>query len=359
MMVAFSERTLRLVLRDDQAKLAEMKLRIKGADLELANILNFPPACALFEQYMIGEHAPENLFFWKAVERFEDICSRLDKQLEKLKNGEEIPIRKTVQVPGTASSMRLKTTASVSSKPLTHNINNMLQGNCGVTSMDESLSLKSSVNVSVIQQLVCEKNTLNEGFTQLTDVVRAMMEQYVYEGSVSQVNFPGRLRVQLEKDVAHWLDSATMSLRKTLENDTKELEVEVRNSESRKIYFHAYSKGLIIPKDLFVKAKSECYMIMRKDTFARWRFTDQFSTFSDSLQPLANAKHNNEIGTSNNSGIVGPVPMQVSVLSSASMMRQQSLLPGKLSSNQQLGQKTFINNQNNIVLHTTLEKEKC
>ena len=350
-MVSFSERTLRLVLRDDQAKLAEMKLRIKGADLELANILNFPPACALFEQYMIGEHAPENLFFWKAVERFEDICSRLDKQLEKLKNGEEIPIRKTVQVPGTASSMRLKTTASVSSKPVTYNGDHMSQSGCSGSFLDDSLSMKSNVNISVIQQLVSEKNTLNEGYAQLTDVVRTMMEQYVYEGSVSQVNLPGRLRVQLEKDVAHWLDSAKLSLRKTLENEKNKLEIEVKNSESRKIYFHAYSKGFIIPKDLFVKAKSECYMIMRKDTFARWRFTDQFSTFSDSLQPLANVKHNSEGGTSNVSGIIGQGPMQVSVLSSASMMRQQSLLPGKLLSNQQLGQNTFLNNQNNVVLH--------
>jgi hypothetical protein len=27
-----------------------------GADLELANILNYPPACALFEEYMIGRY---------------------------------------------------------------------------------------------------------------------------------------------------------------------------------------------------------------------------------------------------------------------------------------------------------------
>jgi hypothetical protein len=87
-----------------------MKLRIKGADLELANILNYPPACALFEEYMIGEHAPENLFFWKAVERFEDLCTRLEKQLEKLKNGEDFPSRQS-GFSGKAST-RIKTTAS-------------------------------------------------------------------------------------------------------------------------------------------------------------------------------------------------------------------------------------------------------
>jgi hypothetical protein len=36
-LIAFTERTLRLVLRDDQAKLAEMKLRIKGTGLMLTN----------------------------------------------------------------------------------------------------------------------------------------------------------------------------------------------------------------------------------------------------------------------------------------------------------------------------------
>ena len=42
-------------------------------------------------------------------------------------------------------------------------------------------------------------------------------------------------------------------------------------------------------KNLFLRAKNECYMIMRKDTFARWRFTEKFSHFYESLQPPTNA----------------------------------------------------------------------
>ena len=501
-MVAFSERTLRLVLRDDQAKLAEMKLRIKGSDLELANILNFPPACALFEEYMIGEHAPENLFFWKAVERFEDLCNRLEKQLEKLKNGEEIPIRKTGQGQGvgnTALSLRLKTTASVSYRPLNHTINNtssLINGNSNsnsnsiitgtgtgnvnsnvsgnvniiansntgtntgtgvdVTVIDDSISLKSNKQAFILHQLVSEKKTVNDGFSQLIDIVKAMMSQYVFEGSENQVNFPGKLRVQLEKDVALWLDSATISLRKTksvndisiiskndnIHNDDNdlnnknssknnnknnnnnnnknnkndknsnstndsEIDFEIKNSDSRKQFFHAYSKGFIIPKDLFVKAKSECYMIMRKDTFARWRFTDQFSTFSDSLQPLANARNSSEGSNNNLIGFMGQIPSQSNVnnninkkinnsinndinndindntnyntnsimnnnsnsninsipiitMSSASMIRQQSLMPGKLPSSQQIVQVGVFNgNQNNIISHKSIAEEKC
>ena len=41
-------------------------------------------------------------------------------------------------------------------------------------------------------------------------------------------------------------------------------------------------------KNIFLKAKNECYMIMRKDTFARWRFTEKFSHFYESLQPPTN-----------------------------------------------------------------------
>jgi hypothetical protein len=76
------------MLRDDQAKLAEMKLCIKGSDLELASILNFPPACALVEEFMRIEHAPENLYFWKSLERFEDICLRQQRLVERLRSGD-------------------------------------------------------------------------------------------------------------------------------------------------------------------------------------------------------------------------------------------------------------------------------
>jgi hypothetical protein len=41
--------------------------------------------------------------------------------------------------------------------------------------------------------------------TQLRDVVQDMMDQYVVEGSRNQVNLPGKMRVQLEKDLFSWL----------------------------------------------------------------------------------------------------------------------------------------------------------
>lgn len=113
-------------------------------------------------------------------------------------------------------------------------------------------------------------------------------------------------------------------------------------------------KEYSIPKDLFSKAKSECYMIMRKDTFARWRFTDKFTEFFDALQPLANAKmsviteqhgETKGDGTGPGSGpksgpgsrtIVVPsaTPLKgiVTSISSPSVARQQSLLPGYLPS---------------------------
>eukprot|EP00596_Hydrurales_sp_CCMP1899_P005742 CAMPEP_0119040350 /NCGR_PEP_ID=MMETSP1177-20130426/10241_1 /TAXON_ID=2985 /ORGANISM="Ochromonas sp, Strain CCMP1899" /LENGTH=423 /DNA_ID=CAMNT_0007005305 /DNA_START=1498 /DNA_END=2769 /DNA_ORIENTATION=+ len=291
-LIAFTERTLRLVLRDDQAKLAEMKLRIKGADLELANILNYPPACALFEEYMIGEHAPENLFFWKAVERFEDLCTRLEKQLEKLKNGEDFPTR-TGTASNKAGSTRIKTTAS------TRIPVSVLRQRSTLVDESESNSTtgpseKSPKRLDPIAALQGRK-AINGSFLQLRNIVKGMMEQYVYEGSPNQVNLPGKLRVVLEKEVNIWLAEMKPidEICVNKENETDLAGLLSMDGDKVDEIIKLNDVKFRVPKELWTKAKSECYMIMRKDTFARWRFTEQFSTFFENLQPLASVKNLN------------------------------------------------------------------
>ena len=62
-LISFTAKSLQLVLREKDAKSAEIKLVAKESELELENVLCYPPMCTLFEEFMISEHAPENLFF--------------------------------------------------------------------------------------------------------------------------------------------------------------------------------------------------------------------------------------------------------------------------------------------------------
>ena len=354
-MIAFTEKALRLVLRDDEAKLAEMKLRVKGSDQELASILSFPPACALFEEFMRIEHAPENLYFWKSLERFEDICLRLQRQVERIRSGEVITRRIASASTGRDSPWRLKTTATATAAPF--GTIRYPGESCAVDGemLSESKSVQSiaratkhpNATPALISIQYQSENTvashsadngqkiLHEGFAQLRDVVKAIMEQFVLEGSSNQVNLPGKLRVQLQRDVYSWLETVRHlgSGVKGVEgkNDKDGEQIDSERDMGCKMTIGSAAQGLVIPKDMFSKAKSECYMIMRKDTFARWSITDEFSNFFDNLQPLANARmsvltdccHSEGLGT----GSTG-TKAATTCFSSPSIMHQLSLLPG-------------------------------
>jgi hypothetical protein len=167
----------------------------------------------------------------------------------------------------------------------------------------------------------------------LRDVVQDMMDQYVVEGSRNQVNLPGKMRVQLEKDLFSWLGTVRhlgLAVRETgWENEKEGKEGDNGHLEGRRMSEGTGQKEIV--KEMFSKAKTECYMIKRKDTFARWRTTDQFSNFFDNLQPLASARisvltdccH----AEGEDSGSAGTKAV-TTCFSSTSVMRQHSLLPG-------------------------------
>jgi hypothetical protein len=399
--VAFTEKTLRLVLRDDQAKLAEMKLRIKGSDLELASVLNFPPACALFEEFMRIEHAPENLYFWKSLERFEDICLRLQRLVERLRTGDatgtgtgtvygrEAGARSSTG-PGSWYPWRLKTTAPASTAA-SGTIRYPAES-CGVDEESSSGSrhVRSTTRtsshraaISTLAQTVTptltlaqtqgkhpitphltlevdSRKVLNVGFAQLRDVVQDMMDQYVLEGSRNQVNLPGKMRVQLEKDVFSWLGTVRhlgLAVRETgWENGKEGKEGDNGHLEGRGMARGSSQKELVIPKEMFSKAKTECYMIMRKDTFARWRITDQFSNFFDNLRPLASARISVQTDCcyieGEDTGSAG-TKAATTCFSSPSVMRQHSLLPGSGSGS---GSGSMLSSQLKLKLQQSVDQ---
>ena len=88
-----------------------------------------------------------------------------------------------------------------------------------------------------------------------------------------QVNFPGKMRVEMEKEVADWLAESEIT------SNYKEGDITANLNDLTESH-------LAIPTSLWTKAKHEAYMVMRKDTFARWSCSDEFTKFVNSLEPL-------------------------------------------------------------------------
>ena len=369
-LISFTAKSLQLVLREKDAKSAEIKLVAKETELELENVLCYPPMCTLFEEFMISEHAPENLFFIRSIELFEDVCERLERRVKKLQEGEKV-IFKKIKKP-----VRFQTTFSPPSKKIIVEKN---KGNkddndnsddndndindkerikndvCCTTLFDEMTSNASDETIikskTIIENTklnimtaVCSSVThydvLHDILMILENIVINIMKEYITEGSNNQINLPGKMRVQLEENVHVFLrflndmnntrqdefdnlnnnnsDSGDNNQNENNNNDNNSNhnnndnnnndnnnnnnnndnnddnnDNNNNNNDILKKYFHLSNKrdSCNTPnnmKNLFSKAKNECYMIMRKDTFARWRFTEKFSHFYESLQPPSN-----------------------------------------------------------------------
>jgi hypothetical protein len=349
-LISFTAKSLQLVLREKDAKSAELKLVAKESELELENILSYPPLCALFEEFMISEHAPENLFFIRSIELLEDVCVRLEKRVKKIQKGESVvfeKIKKPVRLKTTFSPpMRKKTIVKSGKDKNDNNDNNKKRGNSGgfddkkrgsvcdslfddviITKsgeiMDQNTKFQNTqLNIIAVCSSVANHDALHDIFIILENIVINIMANYINQGSNHQINLPGKMRVQLEENVRLFLlflndmnearqdgydfisndnesnkndnghiNNSNKSNKSDDNNNNNNINSNKRDNSAN--IFNQYSdfnirnRSCNTPNDiknLFSKAKNECYMIMRKDTFARWRFTEKFSHFYESLQ---------------------------------------------------------------------------
>ena len=348
-LISFTAKSLQLVLREKDAKSAELKLVAKESELELENILSYPPLCALFEEFMISEHAPENLFFIRSIELFEDVCVRLEKRVKKIQKGESIvfeKIKKPIRLKTTFSPPIRKKIIEKSGKDKIDKYDNdnkrgssvgfddKKRGSvCGslfddviLTESNEVIDQNTQLQntqlniIAAVCSSVANHDALHDIFIVLENIVINIMANYINQGSNNQINLPGKMRVQLEENVRVFLlllndmnearqdgfdfinnynesDKNNNGNNSNKSDDNNNNNNNSNKSDHSANIFNQYSDFNIrnsscnTPNDiknLFSKAKNECYMIMRKDTFARWRFTEKFSHFYESLQPPTN-----------------------------------------------------------------------
>ena len=155
----------------DRAKMAEYQMRVKNSEHELSSVLYYPPALALFEAFSIKEIATESLFFWKAVEQFEDLCGRLEQK--KIK---------AVVVAASSSSAPLKKNASRPS----------LDKKPGQSGGGAPAAAGGPRTIRYVKQTESgpaqAKRQLAIGISQLRDMCTTIMTEYVFQGSPQQVS---------------------------------------------------------------------------------------------------------------------------------------------------------------------------
>ena len=168
----------------DRAKMAEYQMRVKNSEHELSSVLYYPPALALFEAFSIKEIATESLFFWKAVDRFEDLCGRLE--VQKAKSAEAVK-------PKTHGS----TTSSSSGQTGGAGKNKGSRASFGAGTAPAAASSVPSSAASGGRTFRYVKQTesgpaqakrqLAIGISQLRDMCTTIMTEYVFQGSPQQV----------------------------------------------------------------------------------------------------------------------------------------------------------------------------
>jgi len=81
-LMLISKQTFRGIFDENKAKLAELKIKALGEDVDLEHFLCHPKGYQLFLDFLEKEHASENIQFWYAVDRFDEMHHRLLKQYQ-------------------------------------------------------------------------------------------------------------------------------------------------------------------------------------------------------------------------------------------------------------------------------------
>lgn len=105
------------------------------------------------------------------------------------------------------------------------------------------------------------------------DVAFSLITHYINEGSSYQVNIPHTLRKQINKlfEEAVVACDSIMSAAQMMGPLSSASEIDV--------FFSKYSNTIQLFGNLFSKAKQEVYLLLREDSFKRWRKTTGFSAF--------------------------------------------------------------------------------
>lgn len=210
-------------------------------DVDFIHVLRHHAGFNHLHEYLKNERSTEGIYFWKAVERFEILMERF-------------------QLP----------------TPVTLPDNSDLDD----VSSYVSLELKSRLMAAHEMTLtIIEQYVNNDSFFQVQINLFYSPQCFTLFLFEYQVNIPHTLRSGIHTTFEELVATTTKLLSdvETLKKSKALDQIESLTAESNAV-FQAYGA-------LFAKAKQEVYLLMREDSYKRWRRTEGFSHFiMDSLK---------------------------------------------------------------------------
>lgn len=320
---------LRSIYGKNKAKLADMKIRMLGDRVNLAHVLEHPVGYKLLLSFVEKEHAAENVEFWQAVERFNEIYWRYANEMkrkeilfndksqavevlsprsvheEALGDSLGMGIGTIIEESESVNSGRI-TSVSVRAATINEDGVNM-ENNDGTSSDDEahgdsgSKKKKNGSTANTVdseetdsfrekpkvissakirkQSIAAQRATSNprqveSQLFEIHDVCKAIIEKFIAEGSPHQVNIAYKMRIETEAFFKEW-SAAITDIRQKLSVAKESVEVDELEE--------SYAKA----KAIFEKPKKEVYELMQKDTYSRLKHTKEFMEFLEEMKPIA------------------------------------------------------------------------
>ena len=315
------------IFQNDFARLAELRMKMFGFDVDLQQVINHPTTYNMFLRHLCSEHASESLLFYRAVERYEEMCTRLEKQM----HFHDQEFQRTEH--GTLK-MSFCSDVSTSNNDETHknSLYKLKEASLFKTSEIDSFFDKSEVSITNANPVEAEvgpdtqsdgnrvvkthKSIMDRKFEKLVGtlselqlVARRIMEKYVYVDSDFQINISARNRLKTEKLYAKW--ASTVISKEFKSDDPKFFFLEGGYLWNSAINDSGFDLSLnpvqsklspsnpsrrhseFVKEDpkisklefsvIFSDAKNEIYKLLEKDSYFRFRHTDEFRTFLTGL----------------------------------------------------------------------------
>lgn len=131
--------------------------------------------------------------------------------------------------------------------------------------------------------------TFDKNIKELYDVALSIMTKYIEDQSHLQVNIPGKMRVETEENFKMWTVK--------MPND-HEIPDEISDPDQIRQYVDL---SFLKIKDLFRKPKKEIFELLKKDTYARLKQTQEFVDFVNSVKPYDRQNTNGNLVAANSS----------------------------------------------------------
>lgn len=223
-LLCLPQQCLQEIFDRDRSRICELNIRMKRESVELEHLIGFPTGYNLVLRFAESEMASESLQFWWAAERFNEMMQCLKTDFDKMCN----------------SFYSRHSSSDGNEVTLAKTINTM------------SLRKQRDETSGIIEMKLRE----------LYDVANSIIKEFIVHGAEKQINIPGSMREEIEKSIEEWLE-------------------EINGEMNLNI------AGIIlaIAADLFQKSKKEVYELLKKDTYLRFKATNQFKEFVTSMKP--------------------------------------------------------------------------